>query len=230
MLRAPKVLLDNPILPFMGCQKLFGPHESPHQSPNPQSSGHSDSTDFLTSAGWDQMLAPRSREIFATWDPPTRQLACRLEAVIAVCPADRSMSVPAPLQLTGFLFSATGSLPHLLSEGLERRGRDLQGLKFKLLIKRVGMRRENTHPDIHFFCVYLILGQLRGGKTTFPSLHRLPSSVKGTHLQGCHVPVSLKGTKCCESEPSSATSLQTCSEQRIFLDYYCISTKLVSER
>lgn len=190
------------------------PRVTPHQSPNPQGSGSSDSTDFLTSAGWDQMLAPRIRQIFATWDPlPPRQLDCRLEAVIAVCPADRSMRVPAPLQLTGFLFCATGSLPHLLSEGLEQRGRDLQGLKFKLLIKRVGTRRENTHSDVHFFpCVYSILGQLRGGETTFPSLHRLPSPVKGTHLQGCHVPVSLKGRECCESEPSNSASLQTCNE------------------
>ena len=61
---------------WWAARTLFGaPLVTPHWWPKPPSSGYSDSTDFLTSAGWDRMLTPLSRRIFAAGDLPPRQLA-----------------------------------------------------------------------------------------------------------------------------------------------------------
>lgn len=128
-----KAPLDRPILLLMGCQNLQ-PHTHTYKShaslvtKTSLSSGYSDSTDFLTCTGWDWMLASLP-PLAGGYLPPgisPRQLAERLEAVVPVRTADRGMSTPAPLQPTGLLFSATGSPPHLLSVGLERRGHDLR--------------------------------------------------------------------------------------------------------
>jgi len=102
------------------------------------------------------VLAPSSRRIFATWDlPGAAGRAGWLEAVVPVSPVDRGMSTPAPLQPTGLLFSATGSpAPPPLRRAAKERPRP-PGLKFKLLIKRVGKRGENTQSTLFFLPLFI---------------------------------------------------------------------------
>ncbi|KAI4809123.1 hypothetical protein KUCAC02_018034 [Chaenocephalus aceratus] len=128
-LRALKVPLGRPVLLLMGCQKLS------------VKSTRLLLTRQISSTGLDRMLAAGG------YVPPgisPGQLS-RLEAVVPVCPAFRGLSTPAPLQPTGLLFPATGSPPHLLSVGLERRGHDLRGLKLELLVKK-SWNEERKHP------------------------------------------------------------------------------------
>lgn len=169
-LRALGAPLDRPILLLMGCQKHLAPTRRASPLTKTTSRGLTlESTDFLTSAGWDRMLPPHSRRIFATWDVPEAAVwLAWLEAVVPVRPADRGMSTPAPLQPTGlFILCDRFPAPPPLSR-IGTEGPRPPGLKSKLLVKRVGTGRENTHSDTHSPPpVYLMSGQLRGGKTTF---------------------------------------------------------------
>ncbi|XP_070774926.1 uncharacterized protein [Enoplosus armatus] len=104
----------------------------PHWSPKPPRSGYSDSTDFLTSTGWDRVLPPRSRRIFAPRDLP--EAAGR--------PAGGGRSCSSGRQ--GYEHACTSSAdgPFILSDRfpapppLSRNGTEgprPPGLKFKLL-------------------------------------------------------------------------------------------------
>lgn len=129
--RALKAPLDRPILLLMGCQKLQPHTHTRHASPVTKTSPSSIYSwlNRFPDLHWLGLNARSLVPLEGGYLPTgitLRQLAERLEAVVLVRPADRGMSMPAPLQLTGLLFSATGSPPHLLSVGLERRGHDLR--------------------------------------------------------------------------------------------------------
>lgn len=190
----------------MGWQKVFSPGEvTPHRSPKPSSPGYSDSTDFLTSAGWEWILARCSRRIFATWEISPRQLADRLAGGgrSCSCTANRGMSTPAPLQPTGLLFSATGfpAPPPLRRVGTERPWPP--GLKFKLLVKK-SWKRERKHPFRHPIILSCLLNagsaEMRENNIPFnapcPTLCQFTFvCVSMTHLQAGHAPVAQIGTE-----------------------------------
>lgn len=147
------------------------------------------------------MLAP-CRTIFPTWDLP--EAAGRAGGSVPVGLVGGRMSTPAPLQLTGLLFWATGSpTPPSLSRAGTERPRP-PGLKLKPLIKskktktELGERGENTsfrHLCLVFLCDCLLKAGSAGmweSSTPLPLHAPHPVSltlfVHETHLQPCHVP------------------------------------------
>lgn len=152
-----KAPLDRPILLLMGCQNLQ-PHTHTHIQKS-RLTGHQNLPELwllwlhrfpdLHWVGLNACFPPASgRRIFATWDLP--------EAAGWAAGGGRSCSYGRQGYEHACTSSADGPFilgdrfpapPSLCRVGTERPRPP--GLKFKLLVKRIGMGRENTHSDTH---------------------------------------------------------------------------------
>lgn len=179
----------------MGCQKRSPPHAqvTPHRSPEPPLSGYSWLNRFPDLGRVGSSAASTQQGGYLPPGTSLRQLAGWRRSFLLV----RQTGVWARLHLLSrraFYSRRQVPPPHLLSVGLERRGHDPLGLKFKLLVKKELEWREKTPIQSPIFLLCLLnAGSAEMRENNIPLSTDRPTFCHFTFVSDRDAPTGLSG-------------------------------------